>query len=66
MYTDLSSSRTINALPELAPWRCAARLPRLPRAGPSASLDKSVSPIQLCPIVAYNRILVKHEIDRFG
>ncbi len=59
MRTDLSSSRTINALPELAPWRCCARLPRLPRAGPSASLDKSVSHIQLCIIVSHNRASVK-------
>ena len=65
MHTDLSSSRTINALPELAPWRCA-RLPRLPRAGPSASLDKSVSRIQLGIIVSCNSVFVKGEIDNFG
>jgi|GEM_PF-4087278 len=65
MHTDLSSSRTMNALPELAPWRCA-RLPRLRRAGPSASLDKSVSPIQLRIIVSHNHAPVKLEIDNFA
>jgi hypothetical protein len=43
----LSSSRILT-LPDLAPYRFTGWLPRLHRAGPSASLDKSVNGIFNC------------------